>query len=188
MRASSLRNGVERVAAAQQQQVGDVGVGDEAAAVGWPTATIASPAAIFGSQLRASASPPTLAQQRAPRRRRWRRRARRARRGRPLRARARGRSRPCRGRRALRGPAGPAGRSRRASPRTRASVRSRSPTARARTRRGTRPARKSRTVCWQQSLVFGEVEFHGRSPRRYFRGRPRMRSAMMLRWISLVPA
>ena len=37
----------------------------------------------------------------------------------------------------------------------------------------------------KQELVFVEVEFH-RSL--YFRGMPRIRSAMMLRWISFVPA
>ena len=36
----------------------------------------------------------------------------------------------------------------------------------------------------QQSLILVEVEMHGL----YFRGRPRMRSAMMLRWIWFVPA
>ena len=44
----------------------------------------------------------------------------------------------------------------------------------------------------QQPLVFGEVELHDARRHRtvfsYFRGMPRMRSAMMLRWISFVPA
>ncbi len=36
----------------------------------------------------------------------------------------------------------------------------------------------------EEDLVLGEAEVHGA----YFLGRPRTRSAMMLRWISLVPA
>ena len=48
---------------------------------------------------------------------------------------------------------------------------------------GKRPSQEGLHALRQRDLIVGELEVH-----RYSLGRPRMRSAMMLRWIWLVPA
>ena len=133
-----LRDGVHPVVGADQdQQIGDVGVGNERRG-----SDRDGDDRLAGGDLRqpllGQGLVAAVADQRDGRPRRSERRARPAPRVRPRPSRARGRSRPCRGRRAPPGRAGPARRSRRAWPRTPASGRSRSPTGRGRSRPCTR--------------------------------------------------